>query len=88
MPSLESMVLNRVAPMTQKRVAELIGVEPTNFSRFLNNSGHSLSFAKICQLLEVLELDVVAPGDASVVCVPRAEYEALRCLAKKGLEGA
>ncbi|MGT2505700.1 CII family transcriptional regulator [Cupriavidus basilensis] len=86
MPSLESAVLSRVAPMTQKRVAELIGVEPTNFSRFLNNSGHSLSFAKICQLFEVLELDVVAPGDGSTVCVPRAEYEALRCLAKKGLE--
>ncbi|MGT2493096.1 CII family transcriptional regulator [Cupriavidus basilensis] len=87
MPSLESAVLSRVAPMTQKRVAELIGVEPTNFSRFLNNNGHSLSFAKVCQLFEVLELDVVAPGDGNVVCLPRAEYEALRCLAKKGLEG-
>ncbi|WP_144409779.1 CII family transcriptional regulator [Cupriavidus basilensis] len=87
MPSLESMVLNRVAPMTQKRVAELIGVEPTNFSRFLNNSGHNLPFAKVCQLLDVLELDVVAPGDGSTVCLPREEYEALKCLAKKALGG-
>ena len=88
MPSLETMVLNRVAPMTQKRVAEAIGIEATNFSRFLNNSGHRLSFAEFCRLFEVLELDAVAPGDASIVCVPRDEYDALRCLAKKGLESA
>ena len=57
MPSLESMVLNRVAPLTQKKVAERIGVDATNFSRFLNNSGHRLSFAEFCALFDVLELD-------------------------------
>lgn len=88
MASLEAMVLKRVAPLTQKRVAEAIGVEPTNFSRFLNNSGHRLTFAEFCQLLDVLELDVVAPGDDSMVCLPREEYQALRTLARKGLEVA
>ena len=88
MPSLESMVLNRVAPLTQKKVAERIGVDATNFSRFLNNSGHRLSFAEFCALFEVLELDVVAPGDDSMVCLPRDEYQALRTLARKGLEVA
>jgi len=45
MASLEAMVLKRVAPLTQKRVAEAIGVEPTNFSRFLNNSGRDFRVA-------------------------------------------
>lgn len=88
MPSLESMVLKRVAPLTQKKVAESIGVDATNFSRFLNNSGHRLSFAEFCALFDVLELDVVAPGDDATVCLPREEYQALRTLARKGLEVA
>ncbi|MGA4275600.1 hypothetical protein ACKZDW_02345 (plasmid) [Ralstonia syzygii subsp. celebesensis] len=88
MPSLESIVHSRVAPLTQKKVAERIGVEPTNFSRFLNNSGHRLTFAEFCQLFEVLELEVVVPGDSSMVCLSRDEYQALRTLARKGLEAA
>ncbi|MBB3012033.1 hypothetical protein [Cupriavidus alkaliphilus] len=55
---------------------------------FLNNSGHRLTFAEFCQLFDVLELDVVAPGDDSMVCLPREEYQALRTLARKGLEVA
>lgn len=86
MPSLETMVLKHVAPLTQKKVAEAIGVEATNFSRFINNNGHSLPFAKVCELLEYLGLEVIAPSDDSMVCLSREEYQALRTLARKGLE--
>ncbi|AHB08508.1 hypothetical protein U875_14165 [Pandoraea pnomenusa 3kgm] len=73
--------------MTQKKVAELIGVEPTNFSRFLNNNGHSLPFAKFCELFDVLGIEAVAADDSSTVTISREEYESLRFFARKGIGG-
>lgn len=87
MHRLETLVLNRVAPMTQKKVAEDIGVEPTNFSRFLSNKGHSLPFAKFCELFDVLGIEAVASDDDSTVTISREEYESLRFFARKGIEG-
>ena len=88
MPSLEALVLKALLRETQKKVAEAIGVEPTNFSRFINNNGHNLPFSKVCEMFDVLALEVVDPNDASMVCVSREELQALRTLARKGLEVA
>lgn len=88
MPSLEALVLKALLRETQKKVAEAIGVEPTNFSRFINNNGHNLPFAKVCEMFDFLALEVVDPNDPSVVCVSREELQALRTLARKGLEVA
>lgn len=92
----ESVVMRRIALHTQKVVAEAIGVEPSNFSRFKNSSGHGLQLKKYCELLAFLGIDLSqligeeatdATSDETVT-IPRAQFEALRTLAKQALEVA
>lgn len=89
----EIVVMRRIAQHTQKSVAEAIGVEPSNFSRFHNGRGHGLQLKKFCELLAFLGVDLSQLADddetapaAEMVTITRAQYEALRTLAMKGLE--
>lgn len=90
----EIVVMRRIAQHTQKAVAEAIGVEPSNFSRFHNGRGHGLQLKKFCELLAFLgvDLSLLADDDAGaaptteMVTITRAQYDALRTLAMKGLE--
>ncbi|GAQ30238.1 hypothetical protein SAMD00023378_3921 [Ralstonia sp. NT80] len=89
----EIVVMRRIAQHTQKAVAEAIGVEPSNFSRFHNGRGHGLQLKKFCELLAFLgvdlsqlaEADEAAPA-ADMVTITRAQYDALRTLAIQALE--
>ncbi len=90
----EIVVVGRIARHTQKAVAEAIGVEPSNFSRFHNGRGHGLQLKKFCELLAFLGVDLskladddeAGAPDQDTVTISRAQYEALRTLAMKGLE--
>lgn len=90
----EIVVVRRIAQHTQKAVAEAIGVEPSNFSRFHNGRGHGLQLKKFCELLAFLgvDLSLLADDDAGaapatdMVTITRAQYDALRTLAIQALE--
>ncbi|MGK2829219.1 hypothetical protein ACSI5F_03820 [Ralstonia pseudosolanacearum] len=90
----EIVVVRRIAQHTQKAVAEAIGVEPSNFSRFHNARGHGLQLKKFCELLAFLGIDLslladddgAAAAAEEMVTIPRTQLDALRTLAMKALE--
>lgn len=91
----EIVVVRRIAQHTQKAVADAIGVEPSNFSRFHNGRGHGLQLKKFCELLEFLGIDLSQLVDeeggagavsAETVTITRAQFEALRTLAALGMK--
>lgn len=90
----EVVVVRLIAQLTQKAVAEAIGVEPSNFNRFHNGRGHGLQLKKFCELLAFLGIDLSklvqddpSMTDQDTVTITRAQLEALRTLAEIGMKG-
>ncbi|MEF3066328.1 CII family transcriptional regulator [Pandoraea apista] len=91
MRTVESVILEKIAPITQKTVAEDIGVNNTNLSRYLSDKGHRLSFPEVCALLDRIGITgdalAAAVGSDRVVVIAREEYDSLRFFARKGIGG-
>lgn len=91
MRTVESVILELIAPITQKTVAEDIEVNYTNLSRYLSDKGHRLSFPELCAMLERIGVTgdalAAAAGCSSVKVIDVQEYDSLRFFARKGIGG-
>lgn len=90
----EIVVMRRIAQLTQKAVAEAIGVESSNFSRFHNGRGHGLQLKKFCEMLAFVGIDLSLLSDddegagapsPEMVTITRAQYDAMRVLLRHSL---
>lgn len=85
----ESIILRRLADVSQADAARATGISESRLSRWKNNeaNGGGLSLTETSAVLAALGLHPVLVG-ADAVTIPAAEYEALRLLARKGLDAA
>ena len=85
----ESIILRRLADVSQADAARVTGISESRLSRWKNNdaNGGGLSLAETAAVLAALGLHPVAVGTEAVT-IPAAEYEALRLLARKALDAA
>lgn len=84
----ETQLLRSLADHGQEAVAERAGLSPTRLSRWKNaaSDGGGLQLPEVSAVLAAMNLVIVDCRASDMVSIPRAEYEALRTLARKGCE--
>jgi hypothetical protein len=68
----------------QRRLAEIWGVDESEAGRRLNGQ-RNIPFDHFARALDELGIHLITP-DEDLVTIPREELDALRVLAKKGLQ--
>ena len=82
---IQSLILRRLAQEGQRRTADAIGVNDSQLSRFTGGDA-GLKFDQLCQMLAELGLTVVQSAGGETVTITAEKYNALRVLAREGLE--
>ncbi len=80
---IEALILRRVAEISQQRVAEALGRDPSSTSRIMSGQA-GIHIAELDKLFETLGLEVFESDGGSVV-LPREKYDALVVLAREAL---
>ena len=79
----ESLMLRRVAEVTQVKVANTLGRDSSYVSRFFARTG-GLHIDELEDVFSTLGLKLIQ-CEEDTVTLPKEQYEALRILAKKGI---
>lgn len=82
---LQTLVLQRLAISSNREASKAIAVDESKLSRF-TTGGAGLTLEQVAALFEHLGITAAAGADGDLVTVPRRKYEALRTLAREGLE--
>ncbi|WP_423820867.1 hypothetical protein V5738_11035 [Salinisphaera sp. SPP-AMP-43] len=82
--NLESAIRERVSRITQCEVARLSGIEKTAIHRLMTGE-RGIYLDELHDVLAALGMAIIE-CDGDLASIPRAEYDALRTLAKRGLE--
>lgn len=84
----EGAVLRALARKTQVAAAQECGVSDVRISRFVADSpdGGTLRLSEVAALFASLGLVAIESDAREVVTLPREELDALKTLARKGLE--
>lgn len=80
--------MRSLADHGQDVVAERAGISACRLSRWKNSAGDGggLHMAEVSAVLAAMNLTIVDCRASDMVSIPRAEYVALRTLARKGCE--
>lgn len=84
---IETALLRALADTGQTDVARMAGISDTRLSRFKNAApdGGGLQLPEVAAVVAAMGLSIVGAAPGDLVTVTRAEYDALRTLAAKGL---
>lgn len=84
MNAYEALIRHRISDDGQEQVAQKSGINQSTISRILSGC-QGIPLERLGELLSALDLELVT-RDTNAVVISRAEFDALRLLARKSLE--
>lgn len=84
MNAYEALIRHRISDDGQEQVAQKSGINQSAISRIISGA-QGIPLERLGELLSALDLELVT-RDTNAVVISRAEFDALRLLARKSLE--